>query len=466
MRTIILNTLALFFLASQIMAVHPRDMKFSPLEFEPPEAEKFVTENGLIVYFLEDHQLPILTLNAYFHGGAVHDPEDKAGLGGITATLLRSGGAGDRMPDQVDMDLDFVGASISSSADDDYLSLSMRVLKKDIELGFEILSDMLIKPSFDSSKFALEISNRKDRIRRQNDDPHDVSRRVYYQTVYTGHPYGVYPTLVSVDNINRSDVAAQHKHFYNPDNCIMAVSGDIKPEELKNIIEKYFGGWKKAGIKIESPPPAETRYKPGVYYAEKDINQANIRFGHLCMTDKNPDRFPMDVMNFALGGGDFSSRLVKQVRTTAGLAYSTGTYLYNRPLMGTLFGYCQTKADQLSAALEMMIDIIGEVRENGITAEEMELAKESIINSYVFNYDTPAKLVNARALLELQGFPADQLTRDIEAYQAVTLEKCNEVAGYYLNTDNIVIVITGNEKLFDKPLETFGPVTKVSMEIK
>ena len=134
--------------------------------------------------------------------------------------------------------------------------------------------------------------------------------------------------------------------------------------------------------------------------------------------------------------------------------------------MGTMFGYCQTKASQLSEALQMMLDIIENVKENGITADEMKLAKESIINSYVFNYDTPSGLVNAIALEELQGFPSDQLKKDLEAYQSVTLDKCNEVAKEYLDTKNIAIIIVGNETLFDKSLDTFGPVTKVSMEIK
>ena len=448
-------------------AQHPRDMKFAPLAFDPPEPVRFETDNGMVVYFLEDHQLPVLTLSAYFHGGKVQDTKDKAGLTDITAILLRTGGAGKRTPDKIDEDLDFVGISINSSAGDEYYSIDIRLLKKDAETGFEILSDMLLKPLFDSAKLEMELSNQKDEIKRQNDDPRDIGRRVYYQTVYGDHPYGLYPTLESISNITRDDVIAWHKKFYNPDNCIMAISGDMTPDEIKATIDKYFGGWKKSNIKIEKPAPAQMTYKPGVYYAEKNINQANIRFGFLCMTDKNPDRFAMEVANFALGGGGFSSRLLQQVRTASGLAYSVGSYFYNRPLMGTLFGYCLTKANQISQAMDMMMQIITEVKENGITSEEMELAKESIINSYVFSYDTPSRLVNARAILELGGFPPDQLQKDLEQYQAVTLEKCNEVAKKYLDLDNMAIVIVGIDKLFDVPLDSLGsPVIKVPMEIK
>jgi len=421
----------------------------------------------MIIYFLEDHQLPVMTVSAYFHGGTVQDTKEKAGLTDITATLLRTGGAGDRSPGQVDSDLDFVGISIGSGASDEYLSVSMRLLKKDVDTGFEIFSDLLLKPAFDSAKLAMELSNRLDNIKRQNDDPRDISRRVYYQTVYGDHPYGLYPTLESINNLTREDLLSCHKKFYNPDNCIMAISGDMKLDELKATLNKYFGSWKKTNTKIENPPPAEQTYKPGLYYAEKNINQANFRFGFLGMTDKNPDRFAMEVMNFALGGGGFSSRLMKQVRTAAGLAYSVGSYSFNRPLGGTFFGYCLTKADQVSQALNMMKQIINDVKENGITEEEMELAKESIINSYVFSYDTPSQLVNAIATLELGGFERDQLQKDLELYQAVTLEKCNEAAKKYLELDNIALVIVGSEKEFGLPLDSLGtPVFKVPMEIK
>jgi len=467
MRAFKLILIFIILLSGLSFAEHPRDMKFPPLDFNPPEPVRFESDNGIIVYFLEDHQLPVLTLSAYFRGGTVQDTEDKAGLAAVTATLLRSGGAGARTPDVVDSDLDFVGISINSRAGDEYSSVNMRLLKKDADTGFEMLADMLLKPVFDSAKLELELSNRKDEIRRRNDDPRNIVRRVYYQTVYGNHPYGLYPTLISIGNIARNDIIAWHRKFYNPDNCIMAVSGDMTIDELKGTIDKYFGEWKKSGVKVENPAPAQMTYKPGVYYAEKNINQANFRFGFLCMTDKNPDRFAMEVMNFALGGGGFSSRLTKKVRAAAGLAYSVGSYFYNRPLIGTLFGYCLTRADQLSQALGMMIEIITDVKENGITSEEMELAKESIVNSYVFSYDTPSRLVNARAMLELGGFPPDQLQKDLKQYQAVTLEKCNAVARKYLDLDNMAIVIVGSDKEFDIPLDSLGsPVIKVPMEIK
>lgn len=465
-RLILLYLVSAVLLTVSATAENPRDMRFPPLEFEPPEPARFVTDNGIIVYFLEDHQLPVITVAALFKGGSAYDPADLSGLAEITATVLRTGGAGKRTPEEVDAALDFVGATISSVALNDYLMLDLRTLKKDAELGFEILANILQRPMFDTAKIALEKSNRQDAIRRQNDEPGGITRRVFYQIVYTGHPYGVFPSLESVGKINLEKIKEQHKKYYSPDNCIMAISGDLSAEELKALLSRFFGQWPRGDMTIPELSRATMNYKPGVYFAPKDINQAHIRLGHLGIDNKNPDRFALEVLNFALGGGGFTSRLTGQVRTTAGLAYSVGSYLLNRPLVGSFFAYCQTKAESMSQAISMMLDIIGRVKDSGITVDEMNMAKESIINSYIFNYATSEQMVNARALLEFSGFPPDQLKRDLEAYQGVTLQECNRVASLYLDTAKIALIVTGNKTLFDKPLDNFGPVTEVSLEIK
>jgi predicted Zn-dependent peptidase len=467
MKKNILFAMALISLmAISSFAVNPREMTFPPLKFEPPEPVRFIIDNGIIVYFLEDHQLPVITTAALFKGGTVYDQSSKIGLTELTATLLRTGGAGNRNPEQIDQDLDFVGAVINSASSNDYLMLDLRTLKKDADLGFEMLADMLQMPLFDTSKISLEISNRKDEIRRQNDDPGTITRRIYYQTTYAGHPYGNFATLTSMDAIKRDDIIAHYKKFYAPNNCILAISGDLTLNEAEEFVGKYFGSWEKSNLTLDSIPAATMRYKPGVYYGNKDINQANIRLGHLCIDDKNPDRYALDIVNFALGGGGFTSRLTGQVRTSAGLAYSVGSYIFNRPHTGVFFAYCQTRASAMSQAVQMMLDIIQGVKDSGITQEEMDMAKESIINSFVFNYATPDQIVNAKAMLELSGFPSEQMTKDLEAYKAVTLSDCGRVAGKYLDPKNMVITIVGNKEQFDKPMDMFGPITEVPMEIK
>ncbi|MCX6826922.1 MAG: pitrilysin family protein, partial [candidate division Zixibacteria bacterium] len=387
------------------VAANPRDMKFRPLKFAPAEPIRFTTPNGMVVYFLEDHQLPVITTTAMFKGGTVYDPAGKGGLVDLTTRLLRTGGAGNRTSDQVDQDLDFVGASLSSGSDYDYLAASLSALKKDAALGFEILADILQRPHFDVARIAFEISNKKDKIRRQNDDPSQLTQRIFYQTIYPNHPYGVFPTLASMDNIKKDDIIYSYRKFYIPNNCILAISGDMTVDEVKGLVSQYFGKWPKGDYVIPIPPEVTMQYKPGVYYVSRDINQANIRMGHLGLTDKNPDRHAMDLMNFALGGGGFTSRLTGQVRTTAGLAYSVSSMVYNRAERGAFFAYCLTKAATMGQATGMMLDIIKKVKDSGITEDELKMAKQSYINGMVFNYVTPDQIVSAKASLELTGFP-------------------------------------------------------------
>ena len=441
----------------------PRDMTFEPVTFNPPEPVRFEMPNGIVVYFLEDHQLPVVTFRAAFRGGTVADPADTIGLTQLTATLMRSGGAGDRSADHIDEELDFLGASIESYAALEQCVVDMRCLRRDLDSVLAIFADIVLRPGFDSAKVALEKSNLMDEIRRQNDHPGQVTRRLFYQTVYTGHPYGYYATLESADRIDRAALVARHGRGYTPTNCWLAVSGDLSETDLRALLNRHFGDWTATGAAPSIPAEAEIAYEPGVYYAFKDINQANIRLGHLSLTDRNPDRYAFEVVNFALGNG-FTSRITKQVRTTAGLAYSAGTWLSQRRYGSAFFGYCQTEAGNMSAATRMILDIIEGVRVDGITDEEMKLAKESIVNSFVFNATTPRQIVNAQAGLEVDGFPAEQLQRDLEAYRAVTLEDCRRVAARYLHPDQMVIVVVGNAELFDAPAGEFGPVTEISLE--
>jgi predicted Zn-dependent peptidase len=464
-RPLILSAIVML-LAVSSMATNPRDMQFGELEFNPAQAVRFETDNGIVVYFLENHELPIVYGALLFKGGTVHDPSEKIGLADLTSTLMRTAGAGDRTGDEVDEALDFVAASIDVSAGMHSFAATFSCLKKDIDLTSALMADILISPVFDSVKMALEISNANDAIRRQNDNSWSIARRVFNQYLYGKHPYGNYATLASLDRIGRDDVKALHQTYFAPDNCIMAVMGDLSEDEVRAIVAQKFGAWEKGDNSIPPVADAQAEYVPGVYYAEKDISQANIRFGHLGLDNRHPDRYAFQVMNFAMGGGGFSSRLTKQVRTTAGLAYTVGSYQYTRPANGAFFGYCLTRADNMSLAAQMMLDIIADVKANGITAEELEIAKESIINSYVFDYDSPGELVRAYANLELMGFPPDQLQQNLAGLKAVTLEDCNRVAAEYLDLDNIVMVVAGNKEMFDKPLETFGPVTAVSMEIE
>ncbi|MFQ5606598.1 MAG: M16 family metallopeptidase [Candidatus Zixiibacteriota bacterium] len=448
----------------------PRTHRAPALEFEAPEVAQFTTDNGLRVVFLESHELPVVRITLYFPGGAIYESNDLCGASEITASLMRSGGTGKMSGEQIDEELDFLAATIKSAATRDKLFLEMRCLKKDFARVFELFARILSDPRFDSARMALEISNLSDEIRRQFDSPTAATRHLFYETVYGKSYYGRNPTLSSLSHIQRNTIRKTYEYNYAPTRGIMAVSGDLTREELASALDKHLAKWKgdtnSAGAApLASPPAEKVRGKPGVYYAFKDISQTSIRLGHVTDLFESPDRYAVRVTNYAVGVG-FTGRLLSKVRSEAGLAYSVGSYFVNRPKLGTFFAYCQTRAGATTQALQMVIDIISEVKLNGITEEEFERAKESILNSFVFEYETPHQVAESVAESMFYGFPAAQSALDLEALNAVTFDDCRQAALKYYRPEDFVIVVVGDTTQMDGPLSKFGKVSALSLEIK
>ncbi len=443
----------------------PRTMVTPPLEFVAPQVDTFSLGNGTRIVFLENHELPVVQVSAMFHGGSAYENESTVGLAEITASLLRSGGAGKWTGDQIDDELDFLAATITSAAESDRLTLSMRCLRKDFGRVLEMYGAILTAPRFDTERLKLEVSNKRDEIQRQNDSPQDICRRVFYETLYGNHSYGLYPTVISVGAVTDKSCRIQYRNYYRPDNVYLAISGDVTRTDLVAALEKILGMWRPdpSAAPIEAPANAAQVGIPGVYYAFKDVNQTTMRLGHLGCEFNSPDRHAVRVMNYTLGVG-FTSRLTAEVRSKAGLAYSVGSYFLSRPLTGPFFSYCQTKSESTAQALKMIIDIIGDVRDNGITAEEFARSKDAILNSFVFEYETPQQIVESAASDLFYGFPLNQTTLDLESLKRVSLADCNAVAKKYLDPSRFVIVAVGDSSKMDKPLSTFGAVKTLSLD--
>jgi predicted Zn-dependent peptidase len=211
-------------------------------------------------------------------------------------------------------------------------------------------------------------------------------------------------------------------------------------------------------------PSIEENGSGGIFQINKDISQTNIRFGHIGIDNMNPDRHAIRVMNHILGGGGFTSRMMGRVRSDSGWAYSVGTRFTTAVQPGMFYASCQTKAETTSKALALMKWVVEDLVENGITNEELAIAKESILNSDVFQYVTPSQIVNRYAWLEYYGYPSDQLKKNVEAIRAVTKADIEAVARKYLHPDKLTILAVGPIDQFDAPLSGFGSVTTLELE--
>ena len=444
--------------------VDPRTMTFSKLAFEIPKRERVVLKNGMVVYLLEDHELPLVSMTAYVNTGSIYEPAEKAGLAGLTGAVMRSGGTRETPPEKLDAELEFMASAIESSIGADVGNVSLSCLKKNLDPTLSLFADVVMHPAFREDRVALAKNQTIEALRRQNDDAKGVADRELRKALYPNHPLGRYPTIASVKSITRDDMAAFHKRYFHPNNMMLAVAGDFDRKELLAKLEKDFAGWEKEAVDFPAVPQVQQDIKPEVLLAKKEINQSVIRMGHLGIDKNNPDLYAIRVMDYILGGG-FTSRLTTEVRSNQGLAYNVDSYFdVGRRFPGIFLAETETKSASTVKAATLMRDIIAGMTKAPVTDDELKLAKDAIINSFIFAFARTDAVVNQQLRLEYYGYPAGYLENYRDNIAKVTKEDVLRVAQKYLHPEEMVLMVVGNEKQFDKPLATLGPVREIKLE--
>jgi len=442
----------------------PRRMSFPPVEFHPPDAERRVLENGMVLYLLEDHELPLVNISAMVRTGAIYEPPEKIGLAGMTGHLMRTGGAGDLTGDQLDEELEFMAADIGSGVGEDAGFASLSVLKKDFDRGLHLFADVLMHPRFAEDKLTLAKQQTIETIRRRNDSPHSIISREFRKLLYgPTHPFAHEATIKTVRAIQREDVVAFHEKYYHPNHLILGITGDFNKDEMTEKIKQAFTGWKKGDPALPSVPPVKEVYQPSVDFIEKDLTQTTLRIGHLSIRQDNPDFFALSILDDILGGEAFASRLFKDVRAEKGLAYSVGTILRPGNLdLGVFVAYCDTKAASTQQAVAAIVANIRRIQERPVSDEELQLAKDSFLNSFVFSFSSPDQIVSRQMSLEYYGLPKDFLQKYRDEVVRVTKEDLLRVAQKYLHPDGLIILAVGPSDVAQQ-LSTFGPVNKIPL---
>ncbi|MFQ5588390.1 MAG: M16 family metallopeptidase, partial [Nitrospiria bacterium] len=409
---------ALFFatLAAATDTVNPREMTFAPIVFQPPKAEKVTLSNGMTLYLLEDHELPLIELQATIRTGSIYEPADKIGLAGITGSVMRSGGNRSHSSEALDEILDQIAARLSIGIGRDSGSASLNVLKKDFDLGLKLFVESLRFPVFEEEKLTIAKNRALESIRRRNDRPSGIATREFFKQLYgADNAYARETTKETINAISRADLVSFHQHYFTPNNIILGVTGDFEKTAMIAKLEKAFAGW--AQKKVDFPPvaPVRERMTGAIYKVDKAIPQTQVRIGHLGIKQKNPDFFALSIMNDVLGSGGLNSRLFQDVRTRQGLAYSVGSAL--RPgkfERGFFLAYGATRAEKSHQAITTMIAHIQKIREGHVTDEELHRAKEAFLNSLIFSFSSPAQIVARQISLAYYGLPEDYL----EQYRA------------------------------------------------
>ena len=268
------------------------------------------------------------------------------------------------------------------------------------------------------------------------------------------------PSIESVENIARGNLVRFHKRFFYPGNIIVAVTGDITRDEAVSKINQHLGTWNKKG-KIEKIPYPKVKQEGSINYIYKKVTQSTIIMGYLTPGKNNPDFYPLTVLNFILGSGGFRSRIMHEVRSNLGLAYSTGSFYRGRSEYGVLAAYAVTKSSTTVKVLSLISSIIDDVRNNGVTERELLWCKKSINNRFIFTFDSTDQIAFQQMMIEYNNLPEDYLATYRKRIEKVTAEDLKRVAKKYLSRNQATILVVGNEKDFDKPLSIFGNVNRI-----
>lgn len=443
---------------------HPASLEYPDIKVQTPEYSVMQLDNGMKVFFIEDHEIPVVNVLMLFK--TYYPDKGKLGRNEMARWVMRNGGSEAWPSDKLNDELEFLAARIEFYGGPLSTTASMNCLKKDLPNVMGIYADLVMNPVFPEEKIEMKRKSMLEELRRQNDQPRNIARREYRKLVYKGHPYGWSGTEESCQNITRDDLAGFHAKYFYPDNTIIGVSGDITEAELRALLEDKFQGWRKGEVEVEKLPPDDIEVEGGVYYAHKaDMNQAYIMMGHLCITSDNPDRCALNIMNYILGGGSFASWITEEVRVKKGLAYSAGSYLNPGAFArGTFTAYAQTNSDEYARSIALIKEQIERMKAEGPTEVEFEKAVDSYINSQVFEYESKEAIIRRLISLEFEGRPLDTPERDMEKYAALTIEDVKRVAGKYLDASKLTTLIVGDKETFGTPLEELGDVKELEME--
>jgi zinc protease len=448
----------------------PSEIKYPPVPpFQAPKATRFVLPNGMVVMVIEDHELPLVNVTARIRTGSLLEPSEKAGLAGLVGTVLRTGGTTTRKPDALDEFLEARAASIETGMSADSGSASMSALKADTPAVMDAFADVLRNPAFDPDRLKIALTAVTASIARQNDSPQGIVSREFAKIIQgADSPFGRTVTYATIGAVTRDDLLAWHKKYYHPNRMIVGVVGDITVDEARALVTKAFGDWPKGPAVADTWPVPRTAPQPGVYEALKpDSTQSFVAVGHQGeLLRTSPDYVPVSVMNEVLAGG-FTSRLFGKIRTELGLAYSVGGSVNsNWTRVAPFQMQMSTRADATVKAIEALITeakLLATTKP--ATDVELKLAKDSILNSFVFNNDEPAEVLGQQIAFEYYGQPLDWLDRYRAAVEKVTAADVARVAAKYIHPDRLSIVVVGPSDGRDKPLSALGTVKTLDITI-
>lgn len=445
-----------------------KDLKFPPLgAIKIPDVTTVTLPNGMKLFLLEDHELPIVNGAARIRTGNLFDPREKVGLATLTGMTLRTGGTKANTGDQLDSELEDIAASVEADIGETNGSVSFTTLKENTDKVLGIFHDVLTEPQFRQDKIDLAKNELRGGIARRNDDANGINQREFANLIYgKDTPYGWQIEYATLDRISRQDIQDFYQRYFFPSNVMLAVWGDFNTAEMQAKIEKLFADWTVKQPPVPAFPKVREQAAPGIYLAVKtDVEQTFFALGHMGGELRDKDYPALAVMSDILGGG-FQSRLFQRVRTQMGDAYEIGADWganYDHPGLFSISG--STKSSTTVETLKAIREEVEKIRTAEVSDQELKTAKESALNSLVFAFDTRAKTLGRLLTYEYFGYPKDFIQQYQKALAAVTKADVLRVARQYLHPENFTTVAVGNPQAFGQPLSAMGTVKDIDLTI-
>jgi len=436
--------------------------------FHPQQPKRIVLKNGIVIFLQEDHELPFIDGFINIRGGSRDEPAAKAGLVRIYGEAWRTSGSVTISGDKLDDQLEARAATVESFGDADSTGISWSSLKGDFDTVFNSAVDLLEHPNFRADKLRLAQRQMLTSIVRRNDEADAIASREARKLVYgKDNPYARSAEIATVQSVTLDDLKAWHDRTVVPGNMLIAVSGDFDPvameAKLRAAFESLPTGPVSAPMHTTFPGP-----KPGVYFIQKDdIDQSNISIVGLGTQRNNPDYYALSVMNEIFSGG-FGSRLIQDIRTKQGLAYEIfGTYSASYDHPGVFDTIAATKSANTTKTIQAMLHQIDLLKTEPPTADELRKAKDDLLNSFIFEYDSPSKIMREQVNLEYFGYPPDFLAQYQAGVEKVTIADVSRVAKKYIDSSKLAILVVGNSSEFGTPLTDLhlGPVQPIDITI-
>jgi predicted Zn-dependent peptidase len=430
---------------------HPSELRYGPLDFDVPDAAKYRHQlsNGVPVFIAEDHALPLVSLSVTLRGGAYLDPAGKPGLAMATGSMLRRGGAASMSAEQFDERVDFLAANLNSFGGDESSGATLNCITGVADEALDLLFQMLKSPRFEQARIDVERENLLEEMKQRNDSPTSISNREW-GWLLRGQDFFVTRELTRDElfALDRDAMVEFHGKYWRPENMYIAAWGDVKPDEILAKLEKHFAGFGVLGPPAPWPPPGPKHTpQPGVYYVDKDIPQGRVVLGHLGYQRKawdDPEPFALDLMNEVLGGGGFTSRLLKRIRSDEGLAYSAGSSCsVGEHWPGVFQAFYQSKSETVAYAAKIALEEIERIRTSPVSEEELRVAKNSFIDVFPRRFESAGQVAGTFVDDVFQGRPHEYWKAYRDRMRAVTVEQVLAAAKEHVHPDRLMLLIVG-----------------------